>query len=154
MFRYNITNWCVEKGGAINDAQCVPNIFSTWNRIVIFILIDIKVICIHDWLHTLVEKNMTVRINELIRSGLLSLEMELSEEPVLGEWKIETVINFRKETQTFTVEEYGKRFASGNLYWINWVTSSLSHSKQEETFPSCLRLFWNNAALASRLIHI
>ncbi|XP_064609342.1 murinoglobulin-2-like [Liolophura sinensis] len=38
--------------------------------------------------------------------GLLSLEMELSEEPVLGEWKIEATINYRKETQIFTVEEY------------------------------------------------
>ena len=39
--------------------------------------------------------------------GMISLELPLSEEPVLGKWKIFADIEKEKKTQEFEVKEYG-----------------------------------------------
>ncbi|XP_052279729.1 ovostatin-like isoform X1 [Dreissena polymorpha] len=44
--------------------------------------------------------------NITTESGLVSLEMPLSSDPVLGEWTITVEMGLRTETQTFKVDEY------------------------------------------------
>ncbi len=40
--------------------------------------------------------------------GLIDLEMPMTAEPILGEWKIVALQNFKKTETTFKVDEYGK----------------------------------------------
>ena len=40
--------------------------------------------------------------------GLVSLEMELSTDPVLGEWKIKANDGFKEVEEPFKVDKYGK----------------------------------------------
>ena len=47
-------------------------------------------------------------IDCIIILGLASVEYQLYDEPVVGDWTIVTVINNRKTSQIFSVKEYGK----------------------------------------------
>ena len=46
--------------------------------------------------------------NEKSEDGLIDLNMPMTPEPQLGEWKIVAIQNEKKTEQTFKVDEYGK----------------------------------------------
>ena len=47
-------------------------------------------------------------IDQVGEEGLLDLEMEMTPDPPLGEWKIKVDTGKKTVTQTFKVDEYGK----------------------------------------------
>ena len=56
----------------------------------------------------LLGKQYMTRFVFIMLIGLVSLEMPLSQEPVLGVWMVKADIGGHIETQDFKVDEYGK----------------------------------------------
>jgi len=54
-----------------------------------------------------VRVRVKARVGMRVCAGLVSVEMQLSDEPPLGDWTIKATFRGQQQSRSFTVKEYG-----------------------------------------------